>query len=343
MAFDIFATTRLNRLVEYLDRPASHLLDAYFPMVQEEDTEEIHFDKKAGAPRITPFVAPFVEGIVVDDQGYTTDVFKPAYAKDKRRFMPNQPLRRLAGEQVGGNLTPIERREMQVSMTLADQLDMLTRREEVMVSEALRTGQITVVGEKYPSTVVNFSRDAALTVTLLTTARWGESGVVPLDDIETWTALIQEKSGAVSTTVTMDPEAWKLFKASLGAEKLDYRRGTNITINTDIVAFGQGNEKARYKGSMGEFDFWVYQDRYVNDAGSVTKMIPDNTVIIGGPQIEGTRAYGCIQDEKAGYQATRFFSKSWLEEDPAIRWLLLQSAPLPVPYRVNASFCATVR
>ena len=48
-----------------------------------------------------------------------------------------------------------------------------------------------------------------------------------------------------------------------------------------------------------------------------------------------------IMDEKAAFKALRYFSKSWLEEDPAVRWLLMQSAPLVVPYRPNASLCAT--
>ncbi len=73
-------------------------------------------------------------------------------------------------------------------------------------------------------------------------------------------------------------------------------------------------------------------------------LLPDYTVLLGSQNLlEGTRCYGVIQDEKAGYRASRYFSKSWLEEDPAVRWLLLQSAPLIVPYRPNASFCATVR
>lgn len=343
MAIDVFSTHALNRVLSYLDQPASHLLDAYFPMVQESDTEEIHFDITEGKPRITPFVSPLVEGKVVEDHGYSTKTFKPAYAKDKRRFRPNQPLKRIAGEAIGGNLTPMRRRELQIQMSMEDQLEMLTRREEVMASEALRTGQITVSGDGYPTVVVNFGRDAVLTVTLTSTARWGEAGVIPLDDIEDWAALIQDKSGAVSTVVTMDPKAWQLFKASLGAKELDYRRGTDNTINIDPVAFGQGQAKARYKGSMSEFDFWVYQDSYVDDAGVTQKMMPDHTVIIGGPQIEGTRAYGVIQDEKVNFEATRYFIKSWLEEDPAIRWMLLQSAPLVVPYRINATFCATVR
>ena len=58
--------------------------------------------------------------------------------------------------------------------------------------------------------------------------------------------------------------------------------------------------------------------------------------------LEGTRCYGAIHDEKANWTAHRYFTKSWVEEDPSVRWLLLQSAPLVVPYRPNASFCATI-
>ena len=71
--------------------------------------------------------------------------------------------------------------------------------------------------------------------------------------------------------------------------------------------------------------------------------LPDYTVLITSPDLEGARAYGAIRDEEAGFQAVPYFSKSWVEKDPAVRILLLQSAPLPVPYRVNASFSAKVR
>jgi hypothetical protein len=144
----------------------------------------------------------------------------------------------------------------------------------------------------------------------------------------------------------MDALAWRVFKSDPKVEKLlDIRRiadSTNLSLGP--IAFGQGGELARYVGTIGDLDFWVYNDRYVDDNDVVQKLLPDYTVLVGSTgQLEGTRCYGAIQDEKAGYRAQRYFSKSWLEEDPAVRWLLLQSAPLIVPYRPNASFCATVR
>jgi hypothetical protein len=58
---------------------------------------------------------------------------------------------------------------------------MINRRLEVMASEALRTGKVTVTGEQYPTTVVDYGRDAGLTVVLTGANRWGQAGIKPLD------------------------------------------------------------------------------------------------------------------------------------------------------------------
>jgi hypothetical protein len=342
---DIFSTHVLNKTVEHLHRSASFLLDSCFSTIQTADSEAIHFDIDQSTPRLAPFVSPLVAGKVVDAEGFETQSFKPAYVKDKRRFDPQAPLKRQLGETIGGVLDPMQRREAALNRALNDQLDNLTRREEVMASEALRTGKITVTGDQYKTVVVNFKRDTKLTQTLVDDKRWGESKVNVLDNIEDWAGLIQNRSGAAARTVIMDPLAWRLFKNDAQVQKqLDIRRGTDINVNTDPMLRGQGNDKARYVGSIGDFQFWVYNDHYVDDNGDSQQLLPDHTVLmVSREQLQGTRCYGVIQDEKANYKASRYFVKSWLEEDPPLRWLLMQSAPLIVPYRPNASFCVTVR
>mgnify|MGYP000414366440 CR=1 FL=1 len=83
-----------------------------------------------------------------------------------------------------------------------------------MAIEALRTGKVTVTGDLYPTVEVNFGRDASLTKALAGAVRWGEAGVEPLDDVQAWSLLVTEKSGATANTLVMDVEAWKLFSAS---------------------------------------------------------------------------------------------------------------------------------
>jgi hypothetical protein len=347
--FDIYSTAVLARVVENLPPPSTFLLDKFFPGVQTSDSELILFDVDTSKPRITPFVHPTVAGKVVQDRGFQTNSFRPAYAKDKRVLQPGAPVKRRQGERIGGTMTPMQRRQAQVTQNLEDQLDMLTRREMVMASEALRLGQVTVTGEDYPTVVVNFGRDAGLTVTLAGGARWGQAGVAPLDLLETWSGLVQAKSGAIARDVVMDPKAWALFRADATVQlRLNtLYAGQKGNLNLGPLTFGPGDSRARYVGDIGDFSIWVYQEPYVDEYSNSLNMLPDYTVILaaGGDSkytVEGVRCYGMILDEEAGYQAERYFVKSWLEKDPAVRLLLLQSAPLVVPFRPNASFCATV-
>jgi hypothetical protein len=346
---DIFSTAVLNRVVENLRPPSSFLLDMFFGEVQTSNTDEIRFDVNNSRPRITPFVSPLSPGQVVAQPGYAAKSLKPAYAKDKRYFDPQAPLRRRVGERIGGDMTPMQRREAQVAWNLQDQLEMLTRREEVMAAEALQYGRVTIVGDRYPEAVVDFGRDAALQGTLGASVEWGDAGVDIEDSIDTWIGDAQTKSGHVVDTIVMDPLAWRLFRADEELrEMLEMRRGAEA-VNINLYPGVQEQGKARYVGSMGTVDYWVYQDVYL-DVDPATgllvekKMLADYTVIGGSRSgLEGVRAYGRIQDEKANYEAMRYFSKSWLEEDPAVRWMLLQSAPLVFPYRPNASFRKIVK
>lgn len=340
---DIYSTQVLAKVVERLHTPPSFLLDTFFPNVQTSDKEEIFFDVTDSKPRISPFVSPLLPGKVVDSGGYQTKSFKPAYVKDKRRFDANIPYKRMAGEIIGGSLSPAQRYERALATHLKDQLDNLTRREEVMAAEILRTGKVIVSGDGYPAQTVDFGRDVELTKALSGSATWDSSGVNPVDDLEDWAITLQDKSGVVAKTVVMDPQAWKIFRSNTTVQKyLDIRRGTNNTINIDPQIISE-SEKARYAGSIGDFAIWVYNDTYVDDKGATCKLLPEKTVILGSREgLEGTRCYGAIHDEKANWTAQRYFTKSWIEEDPSVRWLLLQSAPLVVPYRPNASMCVTV-
>lgn len=340
---DIFSTQVLSKVVERLRTPPSFLLDTFFPNVQTSDKEEILFDVTDSKPCISPFVSPLLPGKVVDSGGYRTKSFKPAYVKDKRRFDANIPYKRVAGETIGGSLSPSQRYERALATTLTDQLDNLTRREEVMAAEILRTGKVVVSGDGYPAQTVDFGRDSELTKALSGSATWESSSVNPLDNLEDWAIAIQDKSGVVAKTVVMDPKAWKVFRSNATVQKyLDIRRGTGNSLNID-PSVRSDDTKARYVGAIGDFDIYVYNDTYINDNGETAKLLPDKTVLLGSRDgLEGTRCYGAIHDEKANWTATRYFTKSWLEEDPSVRWLLLQSAPLVVPYRPNASMCVTI-
>lgn len=339
---DIYTTATLNRLVESLKRPQTTLLSAFFPQIETSDDETIYFDVANKKRRIAPFVSPLVAGRVIADEGYVTKTFRPAYIKDKRVHDPNKALKRMAGETIGGSMTPVNRAQANLAISTADQLDMLMRRKEVMASEVLRTGKCVISGEGYPSVEVDFGRNASHTVTLAGAARWGESGVKPLENIEDWSLTILQNSGATIRNVVMDTAAWRLFRADSQVEKFLNTRPLSAT--EEAVSLARfATPGLSYQGAIGQLRFWVYSDWYVNDAGSEVPILPANTVLMVSEDLDGVQHHGAIKDEAAGLQPLEFFSKSWVQEDPSVRFLLMQSAPLVVPYRPDASFCATVR
>ena len=344
MAVDLYSSAVLNRVVKDLKNQirAPFLLDTFFPESEVSQQEKIYFDTMVGKPRLAPFVSPLVEGQIVESLTYKTTSFSPAYIKDKRAMEDGKTFRRPAGAPIAGPLDPMGLRRLAVAAESNDQLGMLMRRQEWMASSALRTGMVVVTGEKYPTTVVNFGRDPSLTVTLAGAARWNDTAPAPLDDLETWAGLIRDASGANAGIAVFSQGAWNVFRKNPDVRDLLSKLG-NLSPETNIDVGPQAQMfNAVYKGMVGAFQIWVYADFFTADDGTTQKYIPDGYVLLLSQQMEGVRHYGAIRDEQAGFQPLDYFSKSWTVPDPSVRYLLMQSAPLTVPYRINATLCAKV-
>ena len=335
----IYDTATLTGVVNSLQVPPQFLTGTFFPTQITEESEELHFDVETDVMKLAPFVSPLVEGQTVTEAGYSTKTFKPAYIKQKTPLNAASALKRTIGEQLLGTLTPQQRAVVRSNKVMQDHKKMIFRRLEWMASSVLRTGAVTVSGDGYPSVTVSFSRDSALTVTLTGGNRWGQTGVKPLQSLQTWTDLMLTKSGSPVYNVVMGIGAWNIFKEDDTVEKrLEVQRALAQppTMKQDAINM----LGAVYQGTIDGFPIWVYNNTYNADDGTSTAMIPTNTVLMVG-DLMGIQQYGAILDFES-LQAVPIFAKSWEENDPSTRVILTQSAPLLVPYRVNASFCATV-
>jgi len=350
---DIFSTAQLNAVADNTEEAVTPILDMFFPDIEISDKEEIKFDNKPLKRRLSPFVAPFVQGKVVKRNGFKTETFTPAYIKDKRVFEPSANLKRRAGEPIGGTLTPAQRLQAAVADEIADMKDMRERRLETMAMEILRTGKVTVKGEGFGTVVVDFGRNANHTVTLAGAAAWDQAGVSPLANIKTWSSTVLKNSGKAVTDVIMDTLAYASFTADQSVkDALDIRRGAPAQAElAQLAELG-----LQFNGTIGNTRYWTYQNWYEDpDTGTETSMIPDNTVILVSKGLAGVRHFGAIKDIKSqsatdvsgnngdGSFSRDIFIKSWDEEDPSVRYLMGQSAPLLVPYFVDATFCVTTK
>lgn len=336
---DLFSTDVLTGIVRNpKNMPKTWLLDMFFPNVQTETSEEIHFDVEEEDISLAPFVSPLVEGKIVVEKGYKTSTFKPAYLKPKTPLDPTRPLKRAMGEQIGGSLSPQQRIALQVRNVLEQHRNSIDRRLEVMAGQALVTGKVTVTGEKYATQVVDFGRDAANTIPVAGGSKWTDAGVKPLNDLQDWSDIGLGNSGFGTRIATMTIDVWKVFREDADVKsRLELRRASQGTM--DLGA--QMEYGGIYRGEIDGFQIYTYANTYTDENGVVQNVIPDGTVILSSAGLMGYRAFGAIYDEGVGYMPLEYYSKSWIENDPSRRVILTQSAPLVVPYRVNASVCAT--
>lgn len=340
----LFSTTALLGVLPTLDRPNAWLRDTFFSDPIQFHTTEIAFDKLKMRRKLAPFVSPRVAGKARQARGRQVSTFEPAYVKPKDEISPDENFVRLPGEMLGGDLSPDQRYMLNVNQKLADQDAEITRREEWMCAQIMQAGKVVVVGEDYPEQEVDFARDASLTDQLLTTARWGETGVKPLNDIRGWGTEVAVLSGGVATDVVFGAESAALFQADADVrEILDNRRQADGMMQLGPVSTGAQDMVAAYLGSIGQYNFWQYTQKFEDEAGGLQDFWPDHAVgVVAKAAHNGAMCHGAIRDNSA-LRAMPRYPKMWPEQDPSVDFLMTQSAPLPVPREPNAVKFVLVR
>jgi hypothetical protein len=320
----IYDTNKLIALVPSLLTPQTFFLDRYFTNIQMSDTELVSIDVEIGKRRMSPFVSPLVEGKLVEALRMQTNTFKPPYIKDG-----------------GGEETPGARAQANLVYEMEDQLNMLNRRMEWMAIQELLTGAVTVAGDGFPTTTIDFGRDAGNTVVLSGGARWGQTGVSPVASLNTWALAMLKSSGTQPVDVIMTQGAFDKFLQDplvVGSVFYPALAGSGNVINPGSAVQKGGVNR----GQWGQYNIWLYNDWYVDDNEVEQPMLPNGTIILASPELMGIRAFGVIQDEDHNFAMLPYAPKTWTVKDPSQRFMMMQSSPLPIPARPNASFSATV-
>ena len=343
MAIGIYETAELVKVIRTVHAPTSYWLDLLFPSVITFDTKEIDFDYVDKSRRLAPFVAPTAQGVPLVQEGYVTRRFTPAYIKPKDMVDPARLMKRQAGEALMGDLSPAQREDMIVADILETHRFAIERTWEWMAASAAIDGAITVSGPDYPTKNISFGRDASLAKNLTGTARWSDTAnSKPLRDIENWMQEVHRLSGYTPTRITMGINAWDAFKNHPDVkDMLDTRRGSKNALESGPGA----GLPWQFRGSLdsaGGLEVWTYNDIYEDASGNAVNFLNQDTVVLTSPAVEGVRAFGAIQDRRAGWAPSAMFPKMWEQEDPSGLYLMTQSAPLMIPTRPNASLKAKV-
>lgn len=341
MAVDIYDTRAMLQALRTEAPTNMFLLDTLFGTVETFDTEHVDIDIVKGDERLAPFVAPVIEGKLMEEQGFATRSYKPAYIKPKYITTAAELIRdRVAGENMYGGDAP-SRAEVRLAKNLADGEAQINRREEWMAAQGLVTGKVNVVGDGM-NMVIDFGMNPNHKIALSGTDVWTDAASDPLGDFGEWADLIADDGQANADIVILGIDASAAFMSNENVlKKLDTRRlttgeikpsqlGRGVTYLGDVTTDGFSGSVYRYAGS------------YVDENSERQYYIPKNAAIMTSTTADFRRNFGAIADLEAGLVSMPVFPKSWEEKDPSARVTLLQSAPLPAPHQIDAIVSATV-
>ncbi len=334
MPMNAFTPRTLIGALNQIKPKSTFLRDTFFPKIKTHDTRAVEIDIIKGRRRLAPFVSPRAQGTPVDRVAAEARTISMPYIKLK---IPTEAGQLLDARQPGKTVyegTPADRGKALLAQDLVTLRDMVIRREEAMAAQALVDGRVTITGEGVDA-VVDYLRPASHNVVNTGTANaWDAANVDILAQLRGFARLVARTAGVPANVCVMGPAASDAFIAWLSAHSLGL---SQAPVETGQIRLDQIGTGATYLGRIHGIDFYEYNEWAEDATGADQPLFAPNRVVFGSRQTDGIRHYGAIEDLKAGVNwAVPYFVKSWEEEDPSVRWLMIQSAPLPALHRVES-------
>jgi hypothetical protein len=338
----LFQTRAMLRQLEILKPPQSFLRN-WFPETVQSNSEFVDIDVYKGKRRLAPFVSPQSQGKVTNRERYTTRTIKPPYIKMKRATEAADTLQRAMGENPFSGRSPQQRAAEILAQDLREMVWDIERREEWMRAQLLMTGKFTLVGEGFDQLDIDMLQDAGNQFTTgEITATWDNTSTArPIKDFRDMNRVIVQKTGKSARDVVMGIDAFDAFvKTDEVQDEINLRRiNGNAFLNSVSDDMG-----ATLHGDVGGFRIWTYNEWYLDESDVEQPMIPAKKLFMAPQNLRAANHYAAIQDLEVpgGNAALRFWPKTWTEPDPSVRWLMIQSAPMPAIHEIDGVVNATV-
>jgi hypothetical protein len=354
--YELWETRRHLGVMRDVEPTYNYWLPFFGSELRSED-EYIDFTKlPARGRKIAPLVMPLGRGKPIYEDQETAYRFRPAYVKVEDQIDDLMPLRRRAGIDTPmiddtTELTPMQRLNAIRAQMTADHVASIWRRWDWMAAKAIIDAKVTLSGEDYPTTLVDFQRAANHTVVLTGGSCWGQPGVSIVDEVQKYGDRMNDAPfGGIIGRITMGSDVWKVVrKDSEFRDHLDTTlKGGNITYERGLVSSDKVFKVGEMLvgGASGQrIELWVNNDTYVDpETGLTERFLGSKEVVFtsSADAINGYRCFGRIIDRKAQYKALPIFPKSWESGgDTSIEYLTHKSAPLMVPVNPNATLKVT--
>lgn len=347
---DVLSWSTLTAAVNEMKSPQSFLQNRLFSRVIPVPTRDIEISVLRRGRRIAPFVRRNGAALMV--AGGTEEFYnvKPAHIRIKRPVTAGELVeKRRAGSSIFPGADGVQRA---ISEFLAREqgflLDDVTNSEEYLCAQAIR-GSISYANQDEESFEVDFRRSASHDIVLTGADLWSAPTTAkPSAQFLAASKLINDDVSLVPTICLMGEDALEAFLQTDEAKALSRGFNNNLMLGSLDLTQQFQESGAMYQGMYtNSIQIWSYGRSVTLPDGSSFPLIrPDYVEFIAAvPAAQMVRYYGAIEDvslfEGRLLQAQRF-SKSWIEQDPPARQLLLESNPLPCLRRPDATVSVKV-
>lgn len=364
MSIDLYSPRSMAQALLQMKPPKTFLRTMCVRRDEFFNSEQVDVDIKIGARRLAPFVNPN-KGMskVMDRIGFSTQTYTAPMISPKRPITVSDLQKRMPGENIYAAQSPDERAAMLLGQDLSELDEDITRVEEWMVAQAAFNSSIHVKGDDVDYTItfpksavvsavaptgspVNGLRAVAPATTQLATAKcWDQSGADIIGDIRAMRRAFVKQTGVTPDFIVGDGSAMDVL---LNAPSLN---GLTGLLNTRRLDLGLISPELRDGGATyyGQFagtgiDIWAYDEWYIDPTdGSEKPLLPAKTILMGSSKAYAVMRYGAVgvtsgMDGQAQLSLVsgRRIPESWINKEPAVRFLKVSSRPLFVPVQNDA-------
>ncbi len=329
----------------------SFLRDRYFPKLEmaEFATEDVLIEYEENGQKCAPFVVPYIGGIAVQREGYTSKRFTPANIEPKIPMTIDDLMKKGFGEAIYANESPQVRADKLLAKDLLTLDEMTTRREEymaakVMLDHALDMDFNTGDGKKPDKRRIQFYNGDSNPYTYTPETEWNQEGATIIDDIFAMCELASSNGVRIQDLI-VSPAAMNAIRSDASVrELLDNRKMNYGSIDPKALTNG-ANLLGILNADGYVLNLISYNDKYKGDAKKLTPFIPDGYIIAAAPA-GGQRVYGAVtqmedDNEYHTYVGDRV-PKIVPDKATDKRELKMTSKPLLAPLKLGSFYSAKV-
>lgn len=257
-------------------QPKPKFFMQFFANRERHETEVIELDKKFKGARVAEFVNPDAVADGREKLNFDNFVFKLPTMQDLIPLTSKELRKRLFSDTVYDQKTAAAKGAVITKELQDDQKEFIENRMEVMATEAMFDGTITVIG-KGENRIIDFDRKAANTIDLGAGNYWDEGTSDPSSDIETFIDIVAGDGSNATHVVGRLATMREFVRNDEVKAELDNRRTENGNLKFKSMLDVNG---AVFYGTFKNLELWGFDGNYVDSDNVAQKAVPAKKVVI---------------------------------------------------------------